>query len=68
MEYMNNVARKIRNVALRFAREEDGVGVVEIVLILVILVGLVLIFKDQIGDVVSNALESFSNDSSEIIG
>ena len=68
MEYMKDVARKIKNAALRFAHEEDGVGVVEIVLILVILVGLVLIFKDQIGDVVSNALESFSNDSSEIIG
>ena len=31
-----------------FLREEDGVGVVEIILILVVLIALVLIFKDQI--------------------
>ncbi len=68
MEYMKDITRKIKNAALRFAREEDGVGVVEIVLILVILVGLVLIFKDQISDVVSNALDTFSSDSSDIIG
>ena len=30
-----------------FIREEDGVGVVELILILVVLIGLVLIFKDQ---------------------
>ena len=31
-----------------FMAEEDGVGVVEVILILVVLIGLVLIFKDQL--------------------
>ena len=62
------VAGKLKDVGKRFIREEDGVGVVEIVLILVILVGLVLIFQDQISSVVSDALDSFSQDSSEILG
>ena len=31
-----------------FLVEEDGVGVIEIVLILVVLIGLVIIFKKQI--------------------
>ena len=31
-----------------FLMEEDGVGVVEVILILVVLIGLVLIFKKQI--------------------
>lgn len=31
-----------------FLQEEDGVGVVEIILILVVLIGLVVIFKDQL--------------------
>lgn len=32
----------------QFLKEEDAVGVVEIILILVVLIGLVIIFKDQI--------------------
>ena len=32
----------------RFLMEEDGVGVIEVVLILVVLIGLVIVFKTQI--------------------
>ncbi len=38
----------------QFLREEDGMGTVEIILIIVVLVGLVLVFKDQITDIVDN--------------
>ena len=31
----------------RFLMEEDGVGVIEVVLILVVLIGLVIVFKTQ---------------------
>ncbi len=34
--------------------EEDGMGTVEIILIIVVLVGLVLIFKDQITSIVES--------------
>lgn len=37
-----------------FLREEDGMGTVEIILIIVVLVGLVLIFKDKIEDIVDD--------------
>ena len=67
MRCITQTAGKIREVVRRFVREEEGVGVVEIVLILVILVGLVLIFQEQISDVVSSALESFSDDADTII-
>lgn len=33
---------------LRFLKEEDGAGVVEVVLILVVLVGLTIIFKSKL--------------------
>ena len=33
---------------MEFLKEEDGVGVIEVVLILVVLIGLVIIFKKQI--------------------
>ena len=45
----------------------DGIGVVEIILILVILIGLVVIFKDNITEIINNAFESITNDASAII-
>ncbi|MBO4395133.1 MAG: hypothetical protein J5819_02155 [Eubacterium sp.] len=51
-----------------YVTEEDAIGVVEIILILVVLIALVLLFKDQIVKVVNDAFKSFNSDSSEIIG
>lgn len=51
-----------------FIKEEDGVGIVEVILILVILIGLVVIFKDQIQGIVQNAMSSISKDSGKITG
>lgn len=45
----------------------EGVGVVEIILILVILIGLVLIFKDQITDIVNDAFNAITSDANNII-
>ncbi len=45
----------------------DGIGVVEIILILVILIGLVVIFKDNITEIINDAFESITNDASTII-
>ena len=39
----------------RVAREEDAVGVVEIILILVVLIGLVITFKDQLTALVEDS-------------
>lgn len=40
--------KKKNGLIRRFAEEEDAVGVVEIILILVVLIGLVIIFKEQL--------------------
>lgn len=37
-----------------FLKEEDGIGVVEIILILVVLVGLVVIFRTQLTSMVNS--------------
>lgn len=50
-----------------FWQEEDAVGIVEIILILVILVALVLIFKTQIGKIVTKALKMANKDAGGII-
>ena len=50
-----------------FLEEEDGVGIVEIILILVILIGLVLIFKNNITEIVESAFDKITGDSESII-
>ena len=50
----------------KFLKEEDGMGVVEVVLIIVVLVGLVLIFKNQITSIVKDVFETISSNVSKI--
>lgn len=45
----------------RFFRNEDGVGVVEVILILLVLVGLVIIFKEQIVGIARSIFSNISN-------
>ena len=42
------------------AGEEEGVGTIEIVLILVVLIALVIIFRDQIQDILDGVFESIN--------
>lgn len=47
-------------------REEDGMGTVEIILIIVVLVGLVIIFKDRITDLVNNIFDKITKETNRI--
>ena len=49
-----------------FLREEDGLGPVEVILIIVVLIGLVIIFKTQLTQIVNNIFEKISSQSSSI--
>ncbi len=49
-----------------FLKEEDGVGVVEIILILVVLISLVLIFKNQLTSLVANIFSKIISQSNNI--
>ena len=51
----------------RLIGEEDGVGVIEVVLILVVLIGLVAIFKDQINALLNRIFGSISSLSNDIL-
>lgn len=48
--------------------EEDGIGTVEIILILVVLIGIVIIFQKQITTLVSNIWKAITQQSRTIIG
>jgi Flp pilus assembly pilin Flp len=49
-----------------FMKEEDGVGVIEVVLILVVLIGLVIIFKDRINALLELIFKQIDNQSKEV--
>lgn len=45
----------------RFVKEEDGIGVVEVILILVVVIGLIIIFKKQLTTLVNNTFSNINN-------
>ncbi|MEG2699895.1 MAG: Flp1 family type IVb pilin [Hungatella sp.] len=49
-----------------FCREEAGVGVIEVVLILVVLIGLVIIFKKQITSLLEGIFKEINSQSKEV--
>ncbi|MDO4267118.1 MAG: Flp1 family type IVb pilin [Eubacteriales bacterium] len=51
---------------MEFLRQEDGVGVIEVVLILVVLIGLVIIFKSQITDLLESIFKEIKSQSKEV--
>ena len=58
--------KKIWELAKSFIMEEDAVGVVEIILIRVVLIGLVIIFKEQLTSLVKNILAKITKQSNSI--
>ena len=50
----------------RFVKEEEGMGTVEVVLIIVVLIALVAIFKDSIKKVVETILKKVSTNANKI--
>ena len=50
----------MRNDLKRFLEDESGMGVVEVILIIVVLVGLVIIFQTQIKKVVDSIFKTIT--------
>lgn len=47
-------------------REEEGMGTVEVILIIVVLVGLVLIFKEQITKIVNSIFSKITKQTDKV--
>ena len=58
--------RKIKKLMKEFMMDESGVGTVEIILILVVLIGLVIIFKDQLTSLVNTIFSKIKSQSGRI--
>lgn len=57
---------KIKNEIREFIRDESGASVLEVVLLLVVAVSMVLIFKEQITDLVNNIFKKVSNNANKV--
>lgn len=49
-----------------FWKEEDGMGTVEIILIIVVLVGLVIIFKSQLTELVESIFKKITSQTNKV--
>ena len=49
-----------------FFKEEDGMGTVEVILIIVVLIGLVLIFKEEITKIVKSIVETIGTKATQV--
>ena len=61
-----NMESKLKNFN-EFILEEEGMGTVEIILIIVVLIGLVIIFKNQRRALVTKVFKKITEDSNTVM-
>ena len=70
MSQLDNLLFSIKNSIKRtikeFHNDEEGAGVIELVLIIVVLIGFVVIFKDKIGNLLSTVFEKINGQASSL--
>lgn len=49
-----------------FLKEEEGIGVVEVILILVVLIGLVIVFKQQLTAIVDDIFKKITKQAGKV--
>ena len=60
----SNLNAKVRE----FFADESGISTIELVLILVVLVGLVIVFKGQINTLLKNIFDAVNSSATEVYG
>lgn len=63
---VNAAKTDLAKTIMRFMKEEDGIGTVEMILILVVLISLVIIFKEQLTQLVNDIFAQITSKSSSI--
>lgn len=65
-QLLSNLKRGLRSSLKSYIDDEEGAGVIELVLILVVLIGLVLVFKDKIGVLLNNIFGNINSSADAI--
>lgn len=63
---MTKIKNKFMKTIIDFFREEEGLGTVELILIIVVLISLVIIFKEQLTTLVNNVFAAIMKSSATI--
>ncbi len=66
INFKNRIFNGIRGRLSRFIHKEDGMGVVEIILITIVLISLVIIFKSRISGLVNTILGKMSSQANTV--
>ena len=65
-KYLVMCKEYVKDCLSRFYEDDSGVGVVEVILILVVLIGLVVLFKDQLTSIVNNIFSRIVNETNAL--
>ena len=63
---MRKIGGKIRKGVMDFWNDESGMGTVEVILIIVVLIGLVIVFKKEISGFVEDVFKTIRADTRAI--
>lgn len=63
---MKDLILKAKNGLREFVEDENGAGVIELVLIIVVLIGFVFLFKDKIGTLLNTVFSKINSQAESI--
>ena len=66
IDLIRSAAKRVRNCFAKVAADDCGIGVVEVILILVVLIGLVVIFRDQLTSIINGIFGRIAEDAGAI--
>ena len=62
------LAMDAKNKMKELAKDESGMGTVEVILIIVVLIGLVIVFKEEIDGLVTEIFRTINSDAQRVTG
>ena len=64
--FVLSIKKRAEDYFSNFRNDDKGIGVVEVILILVVLIGLVVIFRDQLTSIVNGIFERIADDANAL--
>lgn len=61
-----NIFQVLKYKNTQFWKDDEGIGAVELILILVVLIGLVVIFRDQLSSLMNSIFERIVQDANAV--
>ena len=58
--------QRVRDSIYRWWKSEDGMGVVEVILIIIVLIGLVIIFRDSLRELVESLFSTLTDGAENV--